>query len=434
MRRNMMKRLVEWRKTYGHKPLLVYGARQTGKTYLLNEFAKTEFANDYVRVDLERDGRARQVFEQDLEPRILIRRLSQISGTRIDPDHTLLFLDEIQASNRALASLKYFQEDMPQLSVVAAGSLLGVAVNQQGFTAPVGKVQTLTLRPMNFAEFVDALGEGALVEEIRESYRSGEAFYLHDEMLSRFWQYLLVGGMPEAVAEYVRSGSFDAVRVVQMDIADLYSADMAKYASPVETARIRDTWNSIPAQLAKENHKFQYKLVHSGGRASVYAPAISWLLSAGLVERCVRVSSGRLPLAMHEDAAAFKVYMGDTGLLSARSELRQDMVMDAGRRRWVDLGGIVENYVAQHICANGVPLRYWTSGATAEVDFVMQMDDGIAGVPVEVKSSDNTRSRSLSVYRGKYEPGEALRLSTKNFGSDNGIRSVPLYAAFCIGE
>ena len=433
MRRNMLPRLVEWARSRDHKPLLLCGARQTGKTYLLNELAKTRFGADHVRFDLERDARARQVFEQEIEPAVLVQRLSQAAHKQINPETTLLILDEIQASNRALASLKYFREDMPRLRVATAGSLLGVAVSQQGFTMPVGKVETLTLRPMGFDEFLYAMGEGGLVGEIRECYREAKPFYLHDAMMECFWQYLLVGGMPEAVDEFVSNGDYDAVRNLQSDIIDLYAADMAKYATPVETARIRDTWNSIPSQLAKENRKFQYKLVKSGGRAAVYSSAISWLLSAGLVERCRRISDGRVPLAMHEDESAFKVYMSDTGLLAARSELDSALALDAGYRRRIDLGGIVENYVAQALAANGVPLRYWTSGNTAEVDFVIQTEGATVGVPVEVKSSDNTRSRSLSVYRGKYGPDESIRLSTKNFGLDGGIHSVPLYAAFCIG-
>lgn len=434
MKRSIMDQLVEWAVQRIRKPLLLYGARQTGKTYILDELAKATFPGDCVRFDLERDSRARQAFEPDLEPRNLIRRLAQASGRQIDPERTLLILDEIQSSNRALASLKYFCEDMPQLHVAAAGSLLGVAVNQQGFSMPVGKVHTLTLHPMSFDEFLDAVGDGELIAEISDCYDRAAPFYLHDAMLERFWQYLIVGGMPEAVSRFARNGSFSEVREVQAGITDLYVADMAKYATPVETARIRDTWNSIPAQLAKENHKFQYKLVRSGGRASVYSPAIAWLLTAGLVERCMRVSSGRLPLAMHEDVSSFKMYTSDTGLLAARAELDPAMVLDAERRRRIELGGIVENYVAQMLAANGIPLRYWTSGNTAEVDFVMQTGDSDAGVPIEVKSSDNTRSRSLAVYRDKYAPDEAIRLSTKNFGIDGGVRSVPLYAAFCVGK
>ncbi|PWG63454.1 ATP-binding protein [Bifidobacterium callitrichidarum] len=434
MHRNMLARLKDWATSHDYKPLLLYGARQTGKTYLLTELARTVFPGNCVRFDLERDDRARRVFDADLDAETLVRRLEQVSGQRIKPGHTLLILDEIQASNRALVSLKYFHEDMPQLHVAAAGSLLGVAVNRQGFSMPVGKVETLTLHPMSFDEFLDAMGDGAMVPEIRACYEGSEPCYLHDAMMERFWQYLMVGGMPEAVSRFAQTGDYLEVRGIQSAITDLYVTDMAKYATPTESARIRDTWRSIPAQLAKENHKFQYKLVHSGGRASVYSTAISWLLAAGLVERCTCISSGQLPLAMHEDASAFKIYMSDTGLLAARSELDPAMVLDAIRRSHLDLGGLVENAVAQALTANEVPLRYWTSGNTAEVDFVMQSAGMTAGMPIEVKSSFNTRSRSLAVYRGKYAPETVIRISPKNFGMDNGIRSVPLYAAFCIGQ
>lgn len=434
LRRSIMNQLISWADSRERKPLLLYGARQTGKTFLLNELAAKTFPGDSVRFDLERDARARQAFEYDLNPEALIRRLSQVAGQRIDSERTLLILDEVQSSNRALTSLKYFCEDMPQLHVAAAGSLLGVAVNQQGFSMPVGKVQTMTLHPMSFDEFLDAMGDGGIIPEIRDCYERAEAFYLHDAMLERFWQYVIVGGMPEAVARFAEDGDYAAARDVQSTIIDLYVADMAKYATPTETARIRDTWNSIPAQLAKENHKFQYKLVKSGGRASLYASSIAWLMAAGLVERCARVASGRLPLAMHEDASAFKIYMSDTGLLSARAELDPSTLLDADYRKQLDLGGIVENYVAQALAANNIALRYWTSGNLAEVDFVMQPHDSTSAMPIEVKSSDNTRSRSLATYRSKYEPTESMRLSTKNFGVDNGIRSVPLYAAFCIGR
>lgn len=434
MRRNMLTQLTRWANANDHKPLLLYGARQTGKTYLLSELARTMFPGHCVRFDLERDSRARQAFNQDLTPSMLIRRLSQLSGQAIDPERTLLILDEVQASNRALASLKYFREDMPQLHIAAAGSLLGVAINRQGFSMPVGMVDTFTLHPMSFDEFLDAMGDGAFISEIRECYKTGKECYLHNAMMERFWQYLIVGGMPEAVAQFSATSDFGSVADRQLAIVDLYAADMAKYATPVESARIRNAWNSIPAQLAKENHKFQYKLVRTGGRAATYASAISWLLSAGLVKRCTRISDGHLPLAMHEDPSAFKIYMADTGLLAAQSELDPALVLDAEYRKRLDLGGVVENYVAQSLATNGIPLRYWTSGNTAELDFVMQMQDEPTGVPVEVKSSDNTRSRSLSVYREKYAPGQAIRLSTKNFGTKNGIRSMPLYAAFCLSR
>lgn len=437
MRRVALDDFVVWKNGKRRKPLLVYGARQVGKTHTLKEFGRAYF-DSCAYFDLERDGRARAVFEgdpnADLDPETIVRRLSTISGRSIDPESTLLVLDEIQASNRALASLKYFCEDMPQLHVVGAGSLLGVAVREKGFTMPVGKVQTYTMHPMTFPEFLDALGEGGLVDEIRESYESGTPFYLHEHMMECLWTYMLVGGMPEAVEVFREDHDFDEVASVQGDIHALYVGDMAKYATASETARIRDVWDSIPSQLAKENHKFQYKMVKSGGRASVYGDAISWLLSSGLIHRCVNVNSGASPLKKHESSASFKIYMSDTGLLAQAEGLSAPMLLDESVRGKLDIGGLGENLVAQMLSANGMPLRYWTSDSTAEVDFVIERKDAVGGIPIEVKTSTHVRSRSLASYRAKYAPAECVRVSAKNFGMENGIRSIPLYAAFCIAE
>ena len=434
MKRGVLDDLREWERRRRRKPLLLYGARQVGKTHVLKEFGRS--FDSFVYCDLERNGRARAVFESsvetDLDPATILRRLSAVLGVVIDPERSLLVLDEIQASNRALASLKYFAEDMPQLRLIGAGSLLGVAVSTQGFTMPVGKVQTCTMHPMTFPEFLAALGEESMVEEIRECYASGSPFYLHDHLMERLWTYALVGGMPEAVADYRENGDFQEVAEVQSDILELYVADMAKYATAGETARIRDVWDSIPAQLAKPNHKFQYKAVRTGGRASRYADAIAWLLSAGLVTRCVNVTSGLSPLKAHEDAETFKIYMADTGLLAQAEGLDAGLMLDEAGRARMDLGGLGENLVGQMLTANGIPLRYWTSNSTAEIDFVYERRGIAGGIPIEVKTSEHVRSRSLASFRAKYDPTEAIRVSAKNFGNENGIRSVPLYAAFCI--
>ncbi|WP_130812842.1 ATP-binding protein [Olsenella sp. Marseille-P4559] len=430
MRRTAMGALVEWKFRSSRKPLLVYGARQVGKSYLIREFANTAF-EDYVFLDLERQAAARAAFDGDLGPDRVISNLEQVTGRRIVPGRTLIVLDEIQAAPRALASLKYFCEELPNSYLIAAGSLLGVAVNRTGFSAPVGKVETLTLLPMTFDEWLDATGHGKMIGGITEAYAKKAAYPLHEQALDLYRTYILTGGMPEAVASYAEHGDFATVSRVQHEILDLYVADMAKYAEPVETARIREAWSSVPAQLAKENHKFQYKVVRSGGRASQYAVALDWLETAGLVNRCIRISSGQVPLKMQEDRSAFKVYLADTGLLSAMMEVPPAVLFDEAARKRLDAGALTENYVAQNLVADGFVPRYWTSGRTAEVDFVIE-DGGARAVPVEVKSSGNVRSRSLSVYREKYEPVRALRLSTRNFGMSDDIESIPLYAAFCL--
>ena len=430
MKRNAMSALMGWKSRSSRKPLLVYGARQVCKSYLIKEFAKAEF-DDYVFLDLERQAVAREVFDGDLDPNRVISNIEQVTNHRIDPHRTLIFFDEIQAAPRALAALKYICEELPDSYVVAAGSLLGVAVNRIGFSAPVGKVETLTLLPMTFDEWLEATGHGQMIKGISEAYARKAPYPLHEQALDFYRTYVLTGGMPEAVASYAEHGDFADVSRIQRDILDLYVADMAKYAEPIETARIREAWLSVPAQLAKENHKFQYKVVRSGGRASQYSVALDWLETAGLVNRCVRISSGQVPLKMQEDRSSFKIYLADTGLLSAMMEIPPAVMFDAAARKFLDAGALTENYVAQNLVAGGFVPRYWTSGRTAEVDFVIE-DGGAQAVPVEVKSSDNVRSRSLSVYREKYEPVRTLRLSTRNFGMSDGIESIPLYAAFCL--
>lgn len=427
-----MAKLKLWKDKPRRKPLLLYGARQVGKTHLIKQFGAECFSGvEYF--DLEKDPFARNAFSGSLDPEVIIANLSQAAGHAIDVRDTLIVFDEVQASNRALASLKYFCEDMPQAYVAAAGSLLGVAVSREGFSAPVGKVDAMTLRPMAFDEFLRAVGFASLVGGIEGAYASDAPYFMHERALELYRSYVLVGGMPEAVLVFAEQGDYQAVAEVQGNILDLYVADMAKYAQPYETARILEAWRSIPAQLAKENRKFQYKTVRSGGRASQYAAALAWLSAAGLVNVCTQVTSARLPLAAQENRGFFKVYMADTGLLSASMRMRPAALLDELSGERLDVGALTENYVAQALAANGVDLRYWVSAGTAEVDFVME-GEGSRAIPVEVKSSRNVRSRSLGVYREKYGPDLCLRLSTKNFGFENGIKRVPLYAAFCVGR
>lgn len=375
---------------------------------------------------------AREVFEAGLDPADVVAKLGRVRGKAIEESRTLLVLDEAQASNKALASLKYFCEELPGLAVAAAGSLLGIAVNQGGYTMPVGRVEALTLHPLSFDEYLGALGRGMLADEVRECFVSNRPSPMHHELMDLFWQYLVLGGMPEPVVRFASSGDLDAAADLQGAILDFYAADMAKYATPAETARIRDVWGFIPSQLVRENKKFQYKAVRSGGCSATYEGAISWLLTAGLATRCQRVGDARVPLRMQEDPGAFKVYLCDTGLLCRLAGLSARLVLSEANRAFLDLGGIVENHVAQALVANGLVPRYWTSN-TAEVGFVVE-DGGAQPVPVEVKSSENVRSRSLASYRDKYAPRLSVRVSAKNFGLENGVKSVPLYAAFCIGE
>ena len=366
-----------------------------GKSYLIEQFARENYEK-YALFNLEEDPRLARAFDGNLDPRTVISNLSQITGHTLDTENMLYVFDEAQVSNRALTALKYFQEANFSHPVIAAGSLLGVAVNQRYYSLPVGKVNTMVLHPMTFDEFMGATGHALMLEGIREAYFDRRAYQLHDQAMGLYRTYLLVGGMPEAVAAYARTGDVrDAVRV-HRDILNLYLADMVKYApSPTDVARARDVWNSVPGQLAKENHKFQYRQVRSGGRSSEYEGAISWLLSAGLIDKCMRVSSGQVPLRLHEDRGSFKIYANDVGLLSTMSGIPASALFDERGRSLLDTGGLTENYVVQQMVARGIEPRYWTSGNRAEVDLVVE-DGSAKAVPIEIKSTKNVRSRSLA--------------------------------------
>lgn len=380
--------------------------------------------------DLERQAAARTAFEGDLGAKRIISNLEQLAGRSIDPQSTLIVLDEIQTSERALAA-QYLDEELESPFVIVAGSLLSVAVSCTGYSAPTGKVETMTLPPMEFDKQLEAVGRGDMIAGIEQAYADMRHYDLHEEALRLFRSCLLCGGMPEAVSSFARNGSVADVADIQHQIISLYIADMAKHAELLATARIREAWNSIPAQLAKENRRFQYRVVHQGGRASQYASALDWLETAGPVVRCVRISSGQIPLKMQEDRSSFKVYMTDTGLLCAMMEIPPAVLFDEEARRLPDIGSLTENYIAQCLVAGGFVPRYWTSGRSAEIDFVIE-DDSARAVPVEVKSSGNVRSRSLSVYREKHHPQRSIRFAARNFGNENGIESLPFYAAFCL--
>lgn len=427
MQRDAMDALLNWKNNPRHKPLMVFGARQVGKSYLLERFAKEGYQS-YVVLNLEQSASLRTAFEGDLSPRTILSNLSQLVHASLPNSDMLIVLDEIQACPNALTSLKYFQEQLPDQPIIGAGSLLGVAVRERGASYPVGKVDTLTLHPMTFGEFLVGIGEEAMLDGIRDAYERRAAYPLHERAMELYRAYLLVGGMPEAVKTYRESRDTREAARVHHAILDLYLTDMAKYAqNPTDIAKARDAWLSMPAQLAKENHKFQYKTIRGGARASRYEGALEWLLAAGLTTRCMRVSSGQVPLPLQEDASSFKMYVNDTGLLCTMSEVPHAALFDDRLRPLLDAGGITENYVAQQLVAQGIIPRYWTSGNTAEVDFVVE-DGSALAVPIEVKSTTHVRSKSLGVYARAYDPQRCVRVSARNFGQTDSVESIPLYA------
>lgn len=430
MQRKMEAKLVAWKnQSEDRKPLLLYGARQVGKTYILTEFGQKYYENT-VYVNLETNLSVASYFADDISPDRLIRFLETTVQAEIIPGKTLVIFDEIQSCERALTSLKYFAEQAPQYHIAAAGSLLGVAINRKQYSFPVGKVESLTLYPLDFEEFLWALNEKRLADEIRSAYSTmtplPEALHKHAVELYRY--YLIVGGMPASVLSFAKDGKLMLVPNVQNEIADNYVAAMAKYAGASETVRIRACFQSIPAQLAKENKKFQYKVVQKGGSAALFGTAIEWLAQSGVVLKCQKIEHGANPIAVYEDLSSFKLYMGDVGLLTMRSGIPAQTILTGEGNTF--LGAVAENYVAQSLMANGYSLHYWASEHSAELDFVLQRGTEI--IAIEVKKAEHTKSKSFSVFAAKYNPTKCIRFSEKNFGQTESVTAVPLYAAFCV--
>lgn len=432
MKRKITDNLIAWKnQTKGRMPLLVYGARQVGKTHILREFGETHYKN-VAYINLETNQTVSSYFSENIEPERIIRFLETEVRERIVPEETLIIFDEVQSCERALTSLKYFNEKAPEYHIACAGSLLGVAINRDQYSFPVGNVESITLFPLDFEEFLWAVNEKLLCENIKKSFENNEALpsSLHEKALDLYRLYLIIGGMPRAVLTYVETGSLITVPDVQNNIINDYIADMAKYADNAESVKIRAAYNSIPVQLAKENKKFQYKLAQRGGSSAIFGPAIDWLHFAGVVLKCTRIEQGFMPISVYSDLASFKLYMSDVGLLTMKSGLSQQTVLSASTIDNTFLGAVSENYVAQVFAAKQYGLYYWTTEGKAELDFVLQKGDEI--IPVEVKTGERTKSKSLAMFKEKYKPAYSIRISSKNFGFHDNIKSVPLYAVFCI--
>ena len=430
MERKMVVELIAWKNSPRRKPLIISGARQVGKTYIALTFGKEHYKNT-VYLNMEDSIEVQAVFVRDLKPERIIRELSALSGQSIFPGDTLIIFDEIQSCERALTSLKYFCENAPEYHIIAAGSLLGIATNREKYSFPVGKVDMFTLYPLDFEEFLMASGNEAILNLIKESFENFSPLSLHDTALDLYKAYLVVGGMPGVVLTYINTKDFNFVLAAQKTINDAYIADMAKYATAQETAKIMAAWASIPAQLSKENRKFQYKVIKSGARAYEYETPLDWLKFAGIVNKTVRVTEGKLPLLAYADNDSFKVYMMDTGLLCSKFGIAANVVLSGTPAFDGFKGALAENYICQCLTANGFTPFYWSSPGKAELDFVFQDSQGNI-VPLECKSADNVKSKSLRQFVSIYKPKYSVRVSTKNFGYENDIKSIPLYALFCL--
>jgi len=423
--------LEAWKDNEHRKPLILQGARQVGKTYSILEFGRTCYEN-VAYFNFETNPKLNETFKENISPDYLIPILSHIAGQTIVKEKTLIVFDEVQLCERALTSLKYFCEDAPDYHIIVAGSLLGVAVNRTKFSFPVGKVDMKTLYPMDMEEFMVACGESALAEQIKKCFAEDKSLpsAWHDAAMQLYRQYLIVGGMPECVMQFAQTKDYILVRHTQDTILASYLNDMSKYNNLNEIKKARLAYDNITVQLSKKNTRFQYKLIKKGGRASEFENAIEWLCLSGIASQVYKVEQVKKPLENYRNIDAFKIYVSDLGLLCAKKDLAANDVLYMVEEINDFKGGMAENYVNVQLTANGYKTYYWGSERGAEIDFVIQRNGQL--IPIEVKSADNTRAKSLKVYMETYKPVYAIKLSAKNFGFEDNKKIVPLYAAFCI--
>lgn len=430
MERKIEKILLAWKEDINHKPLIVHGSRQVGKTFSILKFGRAYYKN-LIYLNFESNRDLHSIFERSLSPSVILRELGVLSGETILENDSLIFFDEIQACGRALTSLKYFAEEAAGFHVIAAGSLLGIVINREKYSFPVGKVTMIRMYPLDYEEFLWALGKKDAGSMIRASFETNKPSPLHELFLDLYKTYLCIGGMPNAVKEFIQTNDYAFVVPIQRNITDSFIADMVKYTTPSEAVRILSIYQSLPSQLAKENKKFQYRLIRSGARSNQYETPMDWLKASGIVIICPKVSSGYLPLVATIEPSFFKVFMTDTGLLCSQFGITLASMLSEFAGFNEIKGALAENYVAAALVSNGHTIFYWESQGKAEVDFVIQDKNGNI-IPIEVKSSENVRSKSLQQFIQKYSPAYSIRVSAKNFGFENNIKSVPLYSVFCI--
>lgn len=424
MRSEKLNDLIAWKKATSRKPLIIRGARQVGKTWLMKEFGNAQYTQT-VYINFEKNKRLHSLFADDFDIKRVIIALQAETGLTIDPENTILIFDEIQAVPEAITALKYFQEDAPEYHIVAAGSLLGMALHS-GISFPVGKVVFMDLCPLTYLEFLYAVGESALVEILQHADWKLITAY-KSKYIERLRQYYYVGGMPEAVLKFSENNNFREVRDIQKQILDAYEQDFSKHAPVGMVPRIRMVWNSIPAQLAKENRKFIYGLIKKGSRAKDYELALSWLMDCGQVYKVSRVTKPAIPLKAYEDRSAFKLFMVDVGLLTAMGDIDAKTLLEGNAIFSEFKGALTEQYVFQQLkSTDEYVINYWSAyRSTAEVDFVIQYE-GVA-VPIEVKAEENFQAKSLKVYTEKFNPQVALRTSMSDFREQDRLTNIPLY-------
>lgn len=431
MKRRAYLELVKWKDSVTKKPLIIRGARQVGKTWLMREFGRNEY-DQMVYVNFERDKHLHDIFKKEFNIARIIAALQIESGLTIRSENTLLVFDEIQSLPEAISSLKYFFEETDRYDIIAAGSLLGMA-NYSDVSFPVGKVDFIDLYPLDFTEFLNATGNSALNELLEKSDWDLVKIY-KSRYINLLREYFFVGGMPEAVSSYISEKDFKAVRKIQNNILEAYEFDFSKYPPSGTASRIRMLWNSIPSQLAKENRKFVYGLIREGARAKEYESAIAWLADCGHVYRISRVSKPNIPLKAYEDLRSFKIYIVDIGLLTAMTSLDTGTLIEGNRLFTEFKGALTEQYVLQQLISNrDFVINYWSAErSTAEVDFLIQANNRV--IPIEVKAEENLKAKSLKAFKEKFNPEISVRTSMSDYRSQDWLVNVPLYAIGVLAE
>ena len=431
MYRKIEEELKKWKNDY-KMPLMLVGARQTGKTYILEEFCKNNF-NNYVYINLDKEEKIAEIFEETIDPDTIIEKIEIIKNVVISAEDSIIFLDEIQVSERAITSLKYFCESEKPYKIVCAGSLLGVKINRFKSSFPVGKITIKYLYPMDFEEYLIALGEDKLINEIRTHYESNEALMnpIHEKALDLYKKYLVLGGMPVMINNFINNECIisHVDFSLQEQIITSYLADMNKYTENSEGIKNSQIYNSIPKELARVNNTFKYSIVDKDARKVRYESSLDWLLASNMILKCDLTEKNESPLKAFVNSDKFKLYLSDVGLLRSLSNLDySEILMDKNE---MFKGVLTENYIACELYPRSKELYYY-SFDRYEIDFLIKIDGDI--IPVEIKSGRRTNSKSLNEYIKKYNPNFSIRISSKNFGFENNIKSVPLYSLFCINK
>lgn len=436
MKRHIIHQLIQWKNSPQRKPLLLTGVRQCGKTHILKELGNAQF-EDMCYINFESNQNYAMIFDYDFNVERIIKEIELLQQCKITAGKTLLIFDEIQDAPRAITALKYFCENMPQLHIACAGSLLGVALKKENISFPVGKVNRLSMYPMSFAEFLIAMGEEKYIQLFENWQTDREIPSVYTEKLERLLkEYYIVGGMPAVVQEYINTKNFENIKKIQNEILQDYADDFSKHAPVSEIEKIRMIWHSVPKQLAKENNKFVFSHVKQGKRANELEAALQWLKNSGLIHLLELVSNAEMPLSSNANATYFKVYMSDIGLLCRSLGLEYQQIIYHYDTLSTFKGAIVENYVLNELLQLNKNPYFWRSGNSAELDFLIEEQGNI--IPIEVKSATNTQAKSYRQFCKKYQPKLGYKLSLKNIGKNTCEQtqtiSLPLYLLWKMGK